>query len=104
MATEKQQVLIPDYVTVRDLAGIIKASPLEVMKKLIANGIMVSINQQIDFDTAAIVVEDMGFEAVSATAVAQQEKEQARAKEISRKFEEIYQGEDVSNLVPRRRW
>lgn len=101
MATEKQQVLIPDYVTVRDLAELIKASPIEVMKKLIASGTMVSINQQIDFDTAAIVVEDMGFEAVSATAVAEQEKEQARAEEITKKFEEIYQGEDASNLVPR---
>jgi translation initiation factor IF-2 len=101
MATEKQQVLIPDYVTVRDLAELIKASPIAVMKKLIASGTMVSINQQIDFDTAAIVVEDMGFEAVSATAVAEQEKEQARAEEINKKFEEIYQGEDVSNLVPR---
>ncbi|MFQ3647841.1 MAG: translation initiation factor IF-2 [Anaerolineae bacterium] len=101
MATEKQQVLIPDYVTVRDLAELIKASPIAVMKKLIASGTMVSINQQIDFDTAAIVVEDMGFEAVSATAVAEQEKEQARAEELTKKFEEIYQGEDAANLVPR---
>ncbi len=101
MATEKQRVLIPDYVTVRNLAELIKASPIEVMKKLIASGTMVSINQQIDFDTAAIVVEDMGFEAVSATAVAEQEKEQARAEELTKKFEEIYQGEDASNLVPR---
>ena len=101
MATEKQQVLIPDYITVRDLAGLIKASPIEVMKKLISSGTMVSINQQIDFDTAAIVVEDLGFEAVSASAAAQREIEQARAEEISKKFKEIYQGEDAANLVPR---
>ena len=48
----------------------IDASPIEVMKRLIANGIMASINQQVDFDTAAIVVEEMGFDAHSAAAVA----------------------------------
>ena len=63
MSQEKQVVLVPDYLTVREVAELIEASPIEVMKRLIANGIMASINQQIDFDTAAIVVEEMGFEA-----------------------------------------
>ena len=63
MAQEKQAILLPDYLTVRELAEVIGASPIEVMKRLIANGIMASINQQIDYDTAAIVVEEMGFEA-----------------------------------------
>ena len=58
MAQEKQAILLPEYVTVRELADIIGASPIEVMKRLIANGIMASINQQIDFDTAAIVADD----------------------------------------------
>ncbi|MCB9453397.1 MAG: translation initiation factor IF-2 [Anaerolineaceae bacterium] len=70
MAQEKQAVLLPDFLTVRDLAEMIDASPIEVMKRLIANGIMASINQQIDYDTAAIVVEEMGFEAHSASAAA----------------------------------
>ena len=70
MAQEKQVVLLPEYVTVRELADIIGASPIEVMKRLIANGIMASINQQVDFDTAAIVAEEMGFEAQSAAAIA----------------------------------
>ncbi len=63
MAEEKQLFEIPDFVTVRELAELIGASPIDVMKQLINNGIMASINQQIDFDTAAIVVEEMGFEA-----------------------------------------
>ena len=67
---EKQIILVPDFLTVRELATLIDASPIDVMKKLIANGIMASINQQIDFDTAAIVVEDLGFEAQSASAAA----------------------------------
>ena len=61
MAQEKQAILLPEYVTVRELADIIGASPIEVMKRLIANGIMASINQQVDFDTAAIVAEEMDW-------------------------------------------
>ncbi len=76
MAQEKQAILLPEYLTVRELADIIGASPIEVMKRLIANGIMASINQQIDFDTAAIVAEEMGFEAQSAAALAVEEEKQ----------------------------
>jgi translation initiation factor IF-2 len=43
-------------------------SPVEVIKELMKNGVMASINQVIDFDTAAIVATDMGFEAVEAHA------------------------------------
>jgi translation initiation factor IF-2 len=70
MAQEKQVVLVPDYLTVRELAELISASPIEVMKRLIANGIMASINQQVDYDTAAIVIEELGYEAQSASAAA----------------------------------
>lgn len=48
MAKEKQILEIPDYLTVRDLADLMEASPIEVMKELISNGIMATINQQID--------------------------------------------------------
>jgi translation initiation factor IF-2 len=60
---EKQIVEIPEYISVREVAELIHVSPIEVMKHLIKNGIMATINQQIDFDTAAIVVEELGFEA-----------------------------------------
>ena len=79
MAKEKQAVLLPDYLTVRELAELIEASPIEVMKRLIANGIMASINQQVDYDTAAIVVEEMGFEPHSSTVVAVEEEKIGRA-------------------------
>lgn len=101
MAKEKNAVLVPDYLTVRELSEIINASPIEVMKKLIANGIMASINQQIDFDTAAIVIEEMGFEAQSQSAVVAEEEEQKRAEEITRKWEQIYAGEKTENLQVR---
>jgi translation initiation factor IF-2 len=63
MAETKTQIELPDFVTVRELAELMEASPIEVIKQLMNNGIMANINQPIDFDTAAIVAEEMGFEA-----------------------------------------
>src|SRR4030042_3359604 len=54
---------LPVTLTVRDLPVKIEASPIDVIKQLMANGVMANINQQIDFDTAAIVVSEFGFEA-----------------------------------------
>lgn len=64
--TEKQNrkaIVIPDFLTVRELADLMGASPIQVIKELMNNGILANINQQIDHDTAAIVAEEMGFEA-----------------------------------------
>ncbi|MCA9889028.1 MAG: translation initiation factor IF-2 N-terminal domain-containing protein, partial [Anaerolineae bacterium] len=101
MAEELQAVLVPDYVTVRELSDLIDASPIDVMKKLIANGIMASINQQIDFDTASIVLEELGYEAQSATAAAQEEEKERRQEELAKKWEQIYAGEKPEELVKR---
>lgn len=101
MAQEKNAILIPDFLTVRELAELIEKSPVEVMKKFIANGIMASINQQIDFDTAALIMAEMGFEAVSATVVAEEKKEQERVEATTRKWEQIYAGEKAEDMLPR---
>src|SRR5690606_5868636 len=100
MAQEKQVVLVPDYLTVRELAELIDASPIEVMKRLIANGVMASINQQIDYDTAAIVIEEMGFEAQSATAIAAAQEKAERA-ETAQTWRKMYAAERPEDLVPR---
>ena len=63
MEQELKSIEIPEFTTVRELAGLLKVSPIDVIKELMNNGIMANINQQIDFDTAAIVAEDLGFEA-----------------------------------------
>lgn len=59
-----ETIELPLSITVRELAQAIKASPIEIIKLLMANGVMANINQAVDFDTAAIVVAEMGFEAV----------------------------------------
>jgi translation initiation factor IF-2 len=62
MGTEQQEVTIPAYLTVRQLAQLMAVSPIDVIKELMNNGIMANINQQIDYDTAAVVAAEMGFE------------------------------------------
>jgi len=57
-----QKVEIPTTLTVKELADLLALSPVEVIKELIKSGVMASINQVIDFDTAAIVAHDLGFE------------------------------------------
>jgi translation initiation factor IF-2 len=64
-----KRIVLPASITVRELAQIMGTSPIDVIKALMSNGVMASINQQIDFDTAAIVASEMGYEAVAETPV-----------------------------------
>ena len=58
----KQQlkVQIPDEITVGELATRLKTAATEVIKKLFNLGVMASINETIDFDTASLVAEELG--------------------------------------------
>ncbi|MEO0595081.1 MAG: translation initiation factor IF-2 [Chloroflexota bacterium] len=101
MAQEQQVILVPDFLSVRDLADLMEKSPIDVMKKLIANGVMASINQEIDFETAALIIQEFGLEARSETAVEIEQEEERRAEEIEAKWEAMYAGEDEADLKPR---
>ncbi len=65
MAETKTLIEVPNFITVRELAGLMQVSPINVIKELMSNGIMANINQQIDFDTAAIVADGLGFDVVA---------------------------------------
>jgi translation initiation factor IF-2 len=57
------KIELPASIVIRDLAQKIEKSPIDLIKKLMTNGVMATINQSVDFDTAAIVVGEYGFEA-----------------------------------------
>ncbi len=57
---EKLEVKIPDEITVGELASRLDRPVTEVIKKLMLLGIMASMNETIDFDTASLIVEDFG--------------------------------------------
>jgi len=59
---DEKKIILPYSISVRKLAEKMDASPIEVIKVLMANGVMASINQNVDFDTAAVVASELGFE------------------------------------------
>ncbi|MEW6085081.1 MAG: translation initiation factor IF-2 [Chloroflexota bacterium] len=64
MSINGTKVELPVSIVVRDLAQKIEKSPIDLIKKLMTNGVMATINQSVDFDTAAIVVAEYGLEAI----------------------------------------
>ena len=54
------KVQIPDEISVGELASRMKKTGAEVVKCLMKNGVMASLSQIIDFDTAAIIAEELG--------------------------------------------
>lgn len=88
---------LPPSLTVRELADEINSSPIEVIKTLMANGVMANINQRIDFDTAAIVAAEMGYEATLETPEEVSEEDKGEVP----LWRQIIAEEDPSELVPR---
>jgi len=61
--SESDTISLPSALTVKQLADSIGIGAVEVIKQLMKNGIMATINQVIDFETAALIAADFGFEA-----------------------------------------
>ena len=57
------EITIPESISVKDLASELKKTSSEVITKLMSLGIMASINQQLDFDTAFLIAEEFGVTA-----------------------------------------
>ncbi len=62
---EIKKVKLPSFIKVRDFALILKLPVTSIIKVLITNGIMATINEEVDFETASIVAQDLGFEVES---------------------------------------
>jgi translation initiation factor IF-2 len=65
--TQVKEIELPASITVRELADLMSRSPIDLIKELMNAGVMANINQQIDYDTAAIIAEDMGYTVVETT-------------------------------------
>jgi len=68
------KVMIPDEISVGELASRMKKTAAEVVKCLMKNGIMAGVSQIIDFDTAAIIAEEMGCKVEKEVVVTIEEK------------------------------
>ena len=67
-------VQIPDEISVGELASRMKKTGAEVVKCLMKNGVLASLSQMIDFDTAAIIAEEMGCKVEKEVVVTIEEK------------------------------
>ncbi|MDD5603216.1 MAG: translation initiation factor IF-2 N-terminal domain-containing protein, partial [Eubacteriales bacterium] len=56
-------VLIPSIITVKDLAETLKKTSADVIKKLLLMGTIATLNQEIDYETAAIIADEFGIKA-----------------------------------------
>jgi translation initiation factor IF-2 len=63
---EIKKVKLPSFIKVRDFAEILKLPVTKVITTLITNGVMATINEEVDFDTASIVAQELGFEVETA--------------------------------------
>ncbi len=59
-ASQPIQISVPEEITVAELAKLMKVTAAEIVKKLMLMGVMATVNQVIDYDTAYLVAEDMG--------------------------------------------
>jgi len=94
----KKVVEVPSVLTVRDLANLVKVSPINVIKELMNNGIMANINQQLDYDTAAIVLTELGFEPREERPI---ETAAAPPATPATLWQRLYAEEDPQKLKPR---
>jgi len=97
MSNNGHKIELPSSIVIRDLAQKIEKSPIDLIKKLMTNGVMATINQSVDFDTAAIVVAEYGFEAV--LEVIEEEKKQ-EVGEVPL-WRQMIAGEDGAQLTAR---
>ncbi|NLE46242.1 MAG: translation initiation factor IF-2 [Chloroflexi bacterium] len=90
-------VEIPASLSVRQLATLLDVTPIVMIKELMNAGIMANINQQIDYETAAIVAQEMGFEPREEAALPEEPQEDG----VALLWERLYANEDPSKLKPR---
>lgn len=83
------EITVPDEITVGELASRMKKTAGEVIKKLMLMGVMATVNQVIDYDTAFLIADEMGIKVTKEVVVTIEER--------------LFNDEEDSdeNLVPR---
>ena len=75
LAKKKQlEITIPDMISVGELASRMKKTAGEVVKKLMMQGIMATVNQEIDFDTAFLIADEFGVKVEKEVVVSIEER------------------------------
>ena len=67
------KIEIPESITVKDFAAEMKKTTAEVIKKLLGYGIMATINNEVDFDTAYLIAQEFGINAIKKETVTEED-------------------------------
>ena len=70
----KLSITVPDEITVSELASRMKTAVAEVIKRLMKMGVMATVNQSIDFDTAFLLCDEMGIDVTKEVVVTIEER------------------------------
>lgn len=89
---KKEIIKLPAFITVKELAEVLKASVSDVISILIKNGVSAAINDTIDYETAAVIALDLGIET---------KQEKIEDKDQILDIRKIIDKEDKKNLVGR---
>src|ERR671933_1254619 len=99
---------VPSVVSVADLATLLNVPANQIIKILLTNGVFATINQALDFDTAAIVAAELGFEvreqgsaAPAAAAPTAEPTTDGATAEVAAAPAEPVEEEDAASLKPR---
>lgn len=97
MSDTNKVLELPVNITVRELAKRLEASPIQVIKILMSNGVMANINQVVDFDTASIVASEFNLETTLESDISEELVDEGEIPFWKR----IIQGEDKNKLQSR---
>ena len=100
------EVEVGDFITVRDLAGLMERSPIDLIKVLMQYGIMAPITHNIDHDTAVILGEELGVAVLRPNQSAQADEDDdetsvAVAEQAQTLVKQVLGSEKEKNLVDR---
>ncbi len=93
---DEKTITIPSLIVVKEFADIANIPVSKILGELMKNGIFASMNERIDYDTAAVIGADLGLDVQL-----QEEGEQKQIKEEKKKLENILEKEDKENLKVR---
>jgi translation initiation factor IF-2 len=92
-----QKITLPKIITVKEFSERLNLPVTKVISELMKNGIMATINEEIDFETAAIITEDFGIEAEKE----KEEKDLLKKTGVRKKIIEELSRTEKSKLKPR---
>lgn len=83
-----KKIILPPSVTVKKFSGLLNLPVSTIISELMKNGILATINEPIDFETASIVAQYLGFEVEEASVSSEQEMTLEKIVEILKKEKE----------------